>query len=164
MRLPEAFAERLFAVTEPGTVVVVADRDASPPALVAPGLFSPIDAATGTPRAQAEGARSGEWRPERAPEGPLRLLLSTADRELVIRRIAVEITGGGSGGMQRCRRLAPMPVCCSMVPARSSPTRRCSRPRAASTSSNRAQRDDASVGRRWIQAASAASLRTVLAG
>lgn len=91
VRLPEAFAERLFAATEPGTVVVVASTRTSPPEVVAPGLFSPVDAATGTPRPPESGAGGGEWAPERAPDGPLTILLSVADLQLVVLRNAVEI-------------------------------------------------------------------------
>ena len=95
VRLPEAFAERLFAVTGPGTVVVVASAQTSPPEVVAPGLFSPVDAVTGTPRPPESDAGSGEWVPERVPEGPLTILLSIADRQLVVLRNAVEIGRSG---------------------------------------------------------------------
>lgn len=93
VRLPVDFAERLFAATVPGTVVVIADAGAFPPAVVSPGLFSPIDAVTGTVRPQAPGLAvgTGEWHPERAPDGPLTILLSTADRQLVVLRNATEV-------------------------------------------------------------------------
>lgn len=91
VRLPLGFAERLFATTGVGSVVVVADAASSPPALVSPGLFSPIDSATGATRPPAPPPREGEWSPERAPSGPLTILLSTADRQVVVLRNAVEI-------------------------------------------------------------------------
>jgi hypothetical protein len=89
IRLPEAFAQALFAATERGTVVVVAATDTFPPSVVSPGLFSPIDAATGT--AHPASPSTSSWNPERSPEGPMTLLLSTADRQLVVLRNAVEI-------------------------------------------------------------------------
>ena len=54
-------------------------------------LFAPIDSATGAPRPPAPAPRNGEWLPERAPSGPLTILLSTADRQVVVLRNAVEI-------------------------------------------------------------------------
>jgi hypothetical protein len=92
VRLPAAFAEVLFAETRAGTVVVVAAAEAFPPGVVSPGLFSPVDAATGAPLA-APVAHRGEWEwvPERSREGPLTVLVSLADRRVVVLRNAVEI-------------------------------------------------------------------------
>ena len=91
VRLPRPFAERLFATTGLGTVVVVADAATSPPALVSPGLFAPIDSATGSLLAPTPAPAEGEWKPERAPQGTLTILLSTADRQLLVLREAMEI-------------------------------------------------------------------------
>jgi hypothetical protein len=91
VRLPQAFAERLFAVTGLGTVVVVADAATFPASVVTPGLFSPIDSATGSVRAEAPTPSAGDWFPERSPEGPLTVLLSTADRDIVVLRNGIEI-------------------------------------------------------------------------
>jgi hypothetical protein len=92
VRLPPAFAERLFAVTTPGTTVVIAASETFPPTVTSPGLFSPVDATTGAaippPIAPAP---EFEWHPERSPDGPLTILLSTSDRQLVVLRNAVEI-------------------------------------------------------------------------
>jgi hypothetical protein len=89
IRLPLAFAEKLFEVTTPGTLVVVASH-ASPPQVVSPGLFSPVDLATGQARITASEA-STEWAPERAPSGPVSILLSTGDRQLLVFRNGIEI-------------------------------------------------------------------------
>lgn len=91
VRLPLGFAERLFATTGIGSVVVVADAASAPPALVSPGLFAPIDSTTGSLRPSAPPLRQAEWFPDRAPSGPLTILLSTADRQVVVLRNAVEI-------------------------------------------------------------------------
>jgi hypothetical protein len=91
VRLPKAFAERLFATTGMGTVVVVADAGTSPPSVVSPGLFSPIDSTTGSARSRAPVPPEGEWFPERSPAGAFSVLLSTADRQVVVLRDAVEI-------------------------------------------------------------------------
>lgn len=92
VRLPRAFAEQLFAVTTPGTVVVIAAEKTFPPTVTSPGLFAPVDARTGLPTpARASPDAPLEWFPERAPDGPLTVLLSTRDRRLVVLRNAVEI-------------------------------------------------------------------------
>ena len=74
-----------------GTVVVVADAGTSPPSVVSPGLFAPIDSTTGSARALAPVPPGGEWFPERSPAGAFSVLLSTADRQVVVLRDAVEI-------------------------------------------------------------------------
>lgn len=91
VRLPKAFAELLFGATTPGTVVVIAASDVFPPSVVSPGLFSPVDAATGSPRFASAAPVEWEWSPWRAPDGPLTVLLSTADRQMVVLRNAIEI-------------------------------------------------------------------------
>lgn len=92
VRLPRAFAEQLYAVTTPGTVVVIAAEETFPPTVTSPGLFAPVDAMTGSPiRAPASQDAALEWYPERAPDGPLTILLSTRDRRLVVLRNAIEI-------------------------------------------------------------------------
>ena len=90
VRLPRAFAEKLFEVTSAGTVVVVASG-AFPPTVVTPGFFSPVDPATGAARASAAGSEAVEWFPGRSPQGPLTVLLGTTDRTLVVFRNGIEI-------------------------------------------------------------------------
>lgn len=91
VRLPREFAEHLFAATSIGTMVVVADAGAFPPSIVTPGLFSPIDPATGATRPPAPAPPMGDWHPERSPDGPMTILLSTSDRLMVVSRNAIEI-------------------------------------------------------------------------
>lgn len=91
VRLPRQFAEHLFAATKLGTIVVVADTRAFPPSIVSPGLFSPIDPATGATRPLVAAPPTGGWHPERSPEGPMTILLSTSDRIMVVSRNGVEI-------------------------------------------------------------------------
>ena len=90
VRLPRAFAEKLFDVTSAGTVVVVASG-AFPPTVVTPGFFTPVDPATGIARASVAGSEAVEWFPERSPQGPLTVLLGTTDRALVVFRNGIEI-------------------------------------------------------------------------
>ncbi len=86
VRLPRDFAEILFGQTQVGTVVVIAEGGTPPSPGGAPGVLAPA------PRDVPGPAASGfEWSPERAPEGPLTVVLSLADSAVVVRRNAVEI-------------------------------------------------------------------------
>jgi lipoprotein-anchoring transpeptidase ErfK/SrfK len=92
IRLPYPFAEKLYGITATGMTVVVANGSSEPPGVAAPGLFSPVETGTGLPRARAAPANAQwSWRPELAPAGPMTIVLSTHDREMVVMRNAVEI-------------------------------------------------------------------------
>jgi hypothetical protein len=91
VRLPHAFSEKLFATTSRGMTVVIADGASHPPEVASPGLFAPVDAASGAPRLPAPVDEDSVWVPERAPEGPLTVLLSTRDQRLLVLRNGVEI-------------------------------------------------------------------------
>lgn len=91
IRLPDAFAEVLFGATSHGMTVVITDATRDPPALASPGLFQPWDPERRAPRRAAPPAGEGRWMPERAPEGPMTLVLSGADRTLLVLRNGVEI-------------------------------------------------------------------------
>ncbi|NZA27842.1 L,D-transpeptidase family protein [Luteimonas sp. SJ-92] len=89
IRLPLQFSERLFSITARGTVVVVADS-AQPPSLAGPGLAQSPDAAAEAGAASDSAGRPA-WHPERAPQGPLSIIVSTHDGMLVVLRNGVEI-------------------------------------------------------------------------
>lgn len=112
IRLPKPFAQALFDTVRRGTVVVIADAASHPPTVVSPGWVSPVDPATGAAfelaptapavaaaeapaapvaAAPAVSASTDLWAPERAPEGPLSLLLSSRDRQLRVFRSGIEI-------------------------------------------------------------------------
>ena len=96
VRLPEAFAEKLFGVTSQGMTVVITDRAGVAPMLAEPSLFPALP----PPR---PGTRAGDlslpapadaafsWQPALAPPGALTLVLSLADRQFVALREGVEI-------------------------------------------------------------------------
>ena len=89
VRLPRAFAEKLYAVTKLGLTVVITD-DASVPEVVAtPGVLAaaPVD------EHRAPDAYS--WTPERSPDGPVSIVVSGRDRRLVVLRNGVEIGSSG---------------------------------------------------------------------
>ena len=92
VHLPSEFARRLFEISAMGMVVVIADKhsgaDVRHPAAVAP-----VDATTG---AEVENPRLGpseseRWTPEAAPTGPVSVLLSAADKRVLVFRNGVEI-------------------------------------------------------------------------
>ncbi|MBX3711751.1 MAG: L,D-transpeptidase [Lysobacter sp.] len=91
VRLPHAFSEKLFATTSRGMTVVIADGASHPPEVASPGLFAPVDAASGAARLPAPVDEDSVWVPERAAEGPLTVLLSTRDQRLLVLRNGVEI-------------------------------------------------------------------------
>lgn len=84
IRLPEAFARALFSTTRPGDVVIVTDRRGTP----GPAAVGDVVAALG--RADLADA-ADDWSPERAPAGPVGIVLSTRDRRLVVMRDGVRI-------------------------------------------------------------------------
>jgi len=89
IRLPLAFAERLFATTDADTTVVVSDVAEQAPLLV-PGPFAGAAAKPGASHVDPATPVAG-WHPERAAEGPLTLLLGTRDGLLVALRGGTEI-------------------------------------------------------------------------
>ena len=92
VHLPTRFAELLFGITNVGMTVVIAN-DASAPADVAhPTFLSPVGA-KGTPETAPrlpEGA-TWRWQPELSTEGPVTLVVSAADRRVLVLRNGVEI-------------------------------------------------------------------------
>ena len=94
IHLPTEFARRLFETTTLGMTVVVAAQGQAPQAVAHPTMLAPVqasgqpDALIATPLAAREESR---WNPERAPSGPVSLVLSSRDRRLVVLRGGVEI-------------------------------------------------------------------------
>jgi hypothetical protein len=92
IRLPYAFAEKLFGLTTQGMTVVVADEHLGGPDVAYPGLIAPVDPRTGAPRVpEPDSGDTITWAPERASSGPVTIVLSTHDRDIVVMRDAVEI-------------------------------------------------------------------------
>ena len=108
VRLPYDFSQLLFSATAKGGTVVVGDGKTPTPHLASnPGLMlAPKDF---TPEMVRRLARDEyDWRPERSPQGPITIVLSSADRALYvyrngnpIGRAAVEINGRGVTGRER---------------------------------------------------------------
>jgi hypothetical protein len=108
IRLPYDFSQLLFSVTANGGTVVVGDSKTPTPHLASnPGLLlAPKDFSPEMVRRLARNEY--DWRPERSPEGPITIVLSSADRAMYvyrngnpIGRAAVEVTGRGLTGRER---------------------------------------------------------------
>lgn len=92
VRLPYAFSEALFGITTQGMTVVVTDSISGTPVTTAPGLFSSRDPSTGEDAAPPDAMSSAwTWRPDRSLAGPLNLLLSTRDQQMIVLRNGIEI-------------------------------------------------------------------------
>lgn len=92
IHLPSAFAQLLFQASPLGTTVVVARAGHSASDLLQTTYASPIDAHGADVVQPALADRQAwRWEPEKAPEGPLALILSSADQRLIVMRNGVEI-------------------------------------------------------------------------
>lgn len=93
VHLPSAFAQALFDVSPMGMTVVVADAVSAPPEFVHPRELAPLNPNSGAdvlaPHLDAD--QTFRWTPEVSPGGPVSLLLSAADRRLVVLRNGIEI-------------------------------------------------------------------------
>jgi len=84
IRLPKAFAKLLYGTTKLGMTVVVTDAETVPRIAPTPNLLQAHDELT----AHLEGTT---WDPQKSPTGPVSLILSAADKRLVVLRNGVPI-------------------------------------------------------------------------
>jgi hypothetical protein len=108
VRLPYDFSQLLFATTTRGGTVIIGDGKTPVPRLASnPGLMlAPKDF---TPEMlHALGKNDYDWHPERSPEGPITIVISSADKAMYvyrngdpIGRASVEISGKGLSGREK---------------------------------------------------------------
>lgn len=93
VHLPSAFAAALFDVSPKGMTVVVSSEHSAPVEVAHPTLLSPVDPKSGSDDLADRLADAEEfrWQPEKSPVGPLSILMSSADRRLVVFRNGVEV-------------------------------------------------------------------------
>lgn len=92
VRLPEAFAEKLFEVTERGMTVIVAEGAAPVPNLERSGILAPTEAAGAAPRPRRYSPpQRYHLSPGLATSGPISVLISSADAAVVVLRGGSEI-------------------------------------------------------------------------
>lgn len=87
VRLPLGFAKLLYGVTKLGLTVAITNEAAVPRLAPTPDLLA--SGSTSKKAAAASGATS--WHPERSPAGPVSIVVSAADRRIVVLRNGVEI-------------------------------------------------------------------------
>jgi L,D-transpeptidase catalytic domain len=92
VRLPIDFAAKLYSVTGLGSTVIIADNDSAPSMTTKPGLLF-----------SASGKAGGVavWTPEKAPKGPVSIIVSTADSAIYVYRNGLEIGRSPLAGIGR---------------------------------------------------------------
>jgi hypothetical protein len=93
VRLPIDFAEKLYSLTTIGTTVIIADNNSGPQETANPGLL--FAGTTGTAPSKFK------WSPEKAPKGPVSIIISGADRAAYVYRNGIEIGRTPVSGVER---------------------------------------------------------------
>jgi hypothetical protein len=92
IRLPMEFAKRLFSVTPKGGTVVIAGGNKDPIKRPPAGVLAPVMAGvTPAPAAVLTPAGTYTWTPEVSPSGPVSIIVSTGDQQVVVLRNGKEI-------------------------------------------------------------------------
>ncbi|ROP79361.1 lipoprotein-anchoring transpeptidase ErfK/SrfK [Stenotrophomonas rhizophila] len=90
VRLPQAFAQKLFGETHRGDTVVVADAKSAPMTLAYPAVLAPVSS-TGKPLVESTDAPAHYWNDAAAPAGQVGILVSLHDQRLYVLRDGVLI-------------------------------------------------------------------------
>jgi L,D-transpeptidase catalytic domain len=92
VRLPMAFAKKLFDVTPMGGTVVIAGGHEDPVRRPAAGVLAPAMAGVTQQASQVLGREgSFTWHPDASLSGPVSIIISTGDQQVVVLRNGVEI-------------------------------------------------------------------------
>ncbi len=107
LHLPTEFARLLFGSTTMGMTVVIAKQGTTPSTMVHPGILSPVDARSGkqVDVPSLPDGRAFSWTPEQAKDGPVSLVLSRSDKQIVVLRAGVEIGRSRLGLDESARRM-----------------------------------------------------------
>jgi hypothetical protein len=81
VRLPQAFARLLYGETRLGMTVVITEGATTPRIAPPPGLLQAIP-----PGPPADPPSQMSWHPERSPTGPVSIIVSGADRRVLVLR------------------------------------------------------------------------------
>lgn len=84
IRLPAAFAKLLYGATKLGMTVIITDAKVTPRIAPAPQIV-----AAGPSNEAIAG--TFEWHPERSPQGPLSIVVSSSDGKALVLRNGIEI-------------------------------------------------------------------------
>ena len=85
IRLPAGFAKLLYGATKLGMTVVLSDDRVTPRIAPGPQILN------SSPAGQVPESGPFEWHPEKSAEGPVSIVVSSADRRAVVLRNGVEI-------------------------------------------------------------------------
>jgi hypothetical protein len=92
VRLPMEFAKKLFEVTPMGGTVVIAGGHTDPVKRSAAGVLAPaLAGVTASPTAVLTPTGTFTWTPAASPSGPVSIIISTGDQQVVVLRNGVEI-------------------------------------------------------------------------
>ncbi|MBE2292051.1 MAG: L,D-transpeptidase [Xanthomonadales bacterium] len=91
VRLPQAFAAKVYGITRTGDTVVVSDARAAPTTLVYPAVLAPVSAQGLPLAAPEEGGQGYRWDDAVAPEGQVGVVVSLADQRIYVLRAGVPI-------------------------------------------------------------------------
>ena len=92
VRLPMEFAKKLFTVTPMGGTVVIAGGHEDPVKRPAAGVLAPpLAGVTAAPLVELTPEGQFTWTPEASPSGPVSIIISTGDQQVVILRNGKEI-------------------------------------------------------------------------
>jgi hypothetical protein len=86
IRLPKEFSQLLFGVTRVGTTVVVANESSDSALVTHPGPLMAMPARMKNLKLEKLSGLDFRWHPERAPTGPMSIVISEADRQVVVFR------------------------------------------------------------------------------
>jgi hypothetical protein len=107
VHLPSEFARLLFESAPKGMTVVIANDVKHPEQVTHPAPLSPVNAKTGAvvkvPRLSAN--EEFRWKPEKSPEGPLSIVMSSADQRVLVFRNGIEIGRAKLGFSQGKQKL-----------------------------------------------------------
>src|SRR5262245_3865687 len=92
VHLPTRFAQLLFETTDVGMTVVIANDKVAPVDVTHPAFLAPVSAkGTGDEQARLAADETIRWEPEKSTEGPVTVVVSAADRRIIVLRNGVEI-------------------------------------------------------------------------
>ena len=94
VHIPLDFAKQLYAVTSDGTTVIVTKQKLGHASTAAPGLLFAIKASGAIPPG------GNIWQPEKAPMGPVSIIVSSADGIAYVYRNGLEIGRASVGGIR----------------------------------------------------------------
>lgn len=92
IRLPMEFSRLLFGITDLGGTVVIAGNHGDPVRRRAAGVLTPANVGGPAARRLPLGsAQDYSWNPELSPKGPVSIIVSSGDQQVIVLRNGIEI-------------------------------------------------------------------------